>query len=242
MQRLRLMGLALMAIFALGAIASTAALAEEGGNPSILPTPTEKEPATFTSETVKTSTLETTKKLKIECTKATNKGEFTSNRKGKVEVDFTGCKSEEKKVAVACNTEGDANETILLAKANTGLLLVDVLLESKLRLGIVFKLEKEIIIKCNLLKDEVKGSVIGEFDFEKEPTTEEKLIKTKHYKVLFHQTNGEQALTTCDLAKEDCNGKTFKLEADLSGVGLFELAGEEAEVLILSEKEYEFHY
>ena len=47
MHRFRLLGVALMAVFALAAIASSPALAE---NPEILPTPSSTEPILFSSE------------------------------------------------------------------------------------------------------------------------------------------------------------------------------------------------
>ena len=105
MQRLRLLGIALMAIFALGAVASATASAEEIG---ILP----GKGTTFTSEGAKANTfvhvLETTKGSKISCTKLTNKGEMKTDLEGKVTIDY------EKNCALSgskCSTAGDAAGT-----------------------------------------------------------------------------------------------------------------------------------
>jgi hypothetical protein len=82
MKHVKLLGLALLALFALSAVASSVAMA----NPTILPTPTAGEPLTFTSKTKAGSVtaLESTSGKRIVCKEATNEGEFTSADHGKV--------------------------------------------------------------------------------------------------------------------------------------------------------------
>lgn len=229
MQRLRILGIALVAIFALSAIVSATASAEF---PEILPVPTPTAPLTFTSETVGGSKpiLETTKGVKIECAKATNKGEFTSQDLGTATIDFEGCESKGAK----CKAEGDVNGTILL---KTDIDLVDFKKGAELLLGLeILPLEggtNKLIITCGILKVEVKGSVIGRVHVKS-------LEKTKHATVLFTQTKGEQDIKECELLKAFCAGVKFLLEANF-GAG-FELAGELAEVLVLFPKEIEVHF
>jgi hypothetical protein len=249
MKRLKLLGLALIAIFALSAMATTAAFAE---NPLILPNPTAKEPLTFTSESVKGTKpkLETTKGTEIKCEKAKNSGSFTTGDAGTIEIDFEGCSTPVGAENVSCNSPGDKKGIILLnaTNGNGDIQLVDVLPEiekvKKLRLGVLITLLSDLNIECSLVKIKVLQSVIGLADIKGEPTTEEKLIKTNVMTLLFHQTKGEQEIKECDLLIATCGKegarKKFLLEANF-GAG-HELAGEEAEAVVTFAKEAEFHY
>jgi hypothetical protein len=91
MQRLKLLGLALMAVFALGAFASAAASAEE--LPNFLPEGTEANPVTFKDHS-KGGTLETKAGKKVTCTEDHSEGQATSKKLGSFDVLFLGCKSE----------------------------------------------------------------------------------------------------------------------------------------------------
>jgi hypothetical protein len=112
MKRLRIIGLALLALFALGAFAASMASAEEGVLPNT---------ATGTA-TGGVATLETTNKEKISCT-AVNVLEikFSTDQKGTATIHFTGCKAEG---ALPANSLGDANE-VILSKVNVLVCLVE---------------------------------------------------------------------------------------------------------------------
>jgi hypothetical protein len=76
MKRIRRMGPVLIALFALGAIASASASAE---NPEILPVPTKASPLRFTSATTGALTLQSTKEAnKVSCAKEKATGECPS--------------------------------------------------------------------------------------------------------------------------------------------------------------------
>lgn len=228
MQRLKLLGVALMAVFALSAIAS---VATASANPTILPEPTEKAPLLYSFLGIEKSVpvLEGTKEgSEIKCTVILGKGDFTSGESGPVDIDFEGCTAT--KGGASCTTAGDAKGTIL-AKATAT--LVDFKVGGVLELGILFTNVK-LTVPCGALTIEIQGSAIGKVDNVKNN------VKTKAALVLVHQTKGEQAITTCELLEAVCKGKTFKLESNV-GKG-FELAGEEAEANITFEKEAEVHF
>jgi hypothetical protein len=228
MKRFRLLGVALLAFMALGVVGASVAAAE---NPEILPTPTTAAPLKFTSVSDEGSApvLQATKEAgKIKCKDLTNKGEFTSARLGKITIDFLGeCESNKAK----CKTEGDTTGTILVSG---DIHLVDIEKGTELRLGVVVTLEKALVITCGVVKDEVKGAVIG---LVLEVTS---LVKTKHITADFNQTAGEQELKECKLDKAFCEGKKFLLESNF-GEG-FELSGQEVKDLITFEKEAEVHF
>lgn len=111
MKRIKLLGIALMAVFALGVIAAASASAAEPTK--VLPEPTVKEPLKFTSKGGK-GTLLTVGNNEVVCQSATDKGEFTSPNLGPVTVLFEGCKAKVPIIGTApCKGEGDNKETIL---------------------------------------------------------------------------------------------------------------------------------
>ena len=186
---------------------------------------------------------ETTKGLKVECEKLKNKGEFTSQRLGTVEIDFENCKSE----AVKCNTAGDPAGILLLTKPNTDIHLVDLLKGGKLLLGVAVILLKDVIIKCGVaLTIEVLNSngVLGVVDKLKNGELKD-LEKVPGILLLFHQVKGEQEFKECDLTVEFCGKegarKKFLLEAKF-GSPAEELAGEDTNDTITFAKEVEFHF
>jgi hypothetical protein len=103
MKRLRILGLSLLALLALGAVVANMALAEEG----VLP------PSNFTIKGG-TQALENLNKESLTCTSVTGTGvPDTVNNKDTHftgTLDFTGCKS----AGFPANTLGDPTETILL--------------------------------------------------------------------------------------------------------------------------------
>ena len=233
MHRFKLLGLALMAVFALGAVASSSALAE---NPEILPNPTALAPLTFTAEGTATSVLApSVGKRSIECEKILAKGEFTSARLGKTTIDFHNCKSE----GVKCWSLGDetsplGNKSVILVD-NADIHLVDILPLSTLALGAAVILLSELHLECQggllvLIKGTVIGEVIG-------PKTE---VKTKTGELSFKQSKGVQAIKKCDLTKEFCEGKEYNLLTNF-GAG-FEQSGEEAKATVTFNKEAAFDF
>jgi hypothetical protein len=224
MHRIKLLGLTLIAIFTLGAIASTTAFAEETGNPLVLLPKGGTFPVTFEGTSEK-ATLEGTKSTnKIQCEKDKNKGTIDSPRLGKVEIDFEGCKEPTSKAK--CTTPGDAAGTILVKLADIH--LVDILPNKVLEPGLAVLLLENIKIECGILevevlKDAIKGlqflgTVIGEIfkNAAKELLTSGAFIKA--FTVIFDRelnakkepVPGEHKVKTCDLALEFCEEKTKK--------------------------------
>jgi len=239
MKRIKLLGLALIALIALGAFASAGAFAE---NPEILPVPTEAKPANFTSEAGRTD-LHSTKDVLVICLKATNTGSFTTQDSGLVLIDFTECKSE----GANCNSPGQAAGVIL----TLGLIqLVDVLPTGTLDLGVVIepkeegveKHAKDLTFKCGgILSAVILGSVIGVVDNSAGALLKD-LEKFKEVKVLWAEgaSLGEQAIKECDLLKTFCAKGPFELKAEF-GKGE-ELAAEIAKGTLKFEKEWEVHF
>ncbi len=87
MQRIKLLGVAFMAVIALSAITAAMAQAE---NTKMLPEPTEAAPVTFTGSSG-AGTLETTGKETIKCTKDSSTGSAYSANLGTFVVSFEKC-------------------------------------------------------------------------------------------------------------------------------------------------------
>jgi len=118
MKRMRVMGLCLVAVFAVGA--ATAASA------SALPEFTGPFPKAFTS-TSKASLFETVGANKTKCSADTNSGAITGPQSGEIKIVFTGCKLGK----TPCNTLGVPPGTIA-----TSLL--------SMRIGYINKAKKEV--------------------------------------------------------------------------------------------------
>lgn len=239
MKRIKLMGLALIAVFLLGALGASSAMAEEGGNPEILPLPTPTAPLTFTSETDGPPRLVTTAGTEIQCKEATNEGEFTSKRLGTLHIDFKECK--EVKTEVSCTSTNDKTGEIL---TEGKIHLVDILPTGTLDLGLWFEPLAigggDLKFKCGIIGVEILGSLIGEVDNEHGELLKD-LEKGKHFIVLWkEEKQGEQLIKTCMLDEEFCKGKTFELKSTF-GKGE-ELAAEIADALVLFLKEIEIHF
>lgn len=236
MKRIRLLGLALIAVFALGAFASASAFAE---NPEILPVPSAGSPANFTSVAGEAK-LVTSGGSEITCTKATNKGLFTSQDLGTVDITFEGCKFPG---IGKCTSPGQAGGVIL---TEGDLHLVDVLVAGTLDLGVVITPHedgnsKPLTFTCGgIATVEVTGAVIGVVDNSAGALLKEN-TKFKELKVLWKQSStGEQEIKECMFSKAFCEGKKFLLESN-AGLGV-ELAAEIADATLTFEKEYEVHF
>ncbi len=105
MRRLKILGLALMAVFALSVVASASASAEEL---SFLPEPTAANPVTLEGTSGK-GTLETVGKSTVTCTSVTSLASLTGLKVGTYHLHFKGCKSS----GAPCNSVGDEKEVIL---------------------------------------------------------------------------------------------------------------------------------
>jgi hypothetical protein len=237
MKRISLMGLALIAIFALGGFASASALAE---NPEILPVPTEAVPLTFTS-TGGEAILQSTKEAnKTTCAKEKAKGSFTTQDKGSILIDFEGCVAK----GASCTSPGEAKGIILALGFTT---LVDVLPTATLDLGVLIEPKEEGSTTADLKYEcagvftvELLGAVISVIDNAKGELFTAN-TKTKELKVLTKASSlGEQEIKTCDLLKATCEGKTFGLTATF-GKGE-ELAAKIADLTLTFEKEAEVHF
>jgi hypothetical protein len=157
MRRLRIIGLALLALFALGAFAAGTASAEEGLLPNL------------TSEgSGKVMTLETTNKEKISCTavsilEARFLTEKEKDRHGTANLHFTGCKAEG---LVPFNSLGDEKEVVLLKV----LFLICLVEPTKLVFGLLIQPLETEHIEVPATKELIlmKGAYIAELE---SPTT-----------------------------------------------------------------------
>jgi len=166
--RIRMIGLALVAMFAMSAIVASAASAA-------LP---EQVPATgkFTG-TSGASTFETLKEEKVKCTSDAITGEITGAKSSKATITFKGCEG----LGLKCNSEGAGSGEIVLKV--TGELVY--IMKSTKEVGLINTLEKELTIKCTAFQTlKVKGSTLC-------PITPVN-TKTTKYKVVCKMTKGMQ--------------------------------------------------
>jgi hypothetical protein len=254
MKRIRLMGLMLIALFALGAFASASAFAE---NPTLLNStgevPTAAKPIKFESKsTAGTETILTgTKGKEIVCSGATNKGEFTSQDAGTVLIIFKGCESGLKS-GVLCTGVEDKTAGEILTKLNAQ--LVDVLISGTLDLGIWLEPKNDagtadVEFLCGgVLTAKILGSLIGVID-NKGGTLltakEGEEGKVEEVKVLWKQSaTGEQEITTCMTLVALCGekeankfsllgdfGKGHELTSERADAELFNFTGKTIKVL-----------
>jgi hypothetical protein len=163
MKRVRLLGLALMAVFALGVAAAATASAA----PGILFLEKESAPVEFTG-TSGAGELKTPAGT-IKCTANTDSGTIgttgeTHPNLGTATITFTGCKEKKVETLLACSSENakgekDAKETILLK----GDLHVVELLNAKneLEAGVAVILLETLLLNCGGGKVEVRGAAFG---------------------------------------------------------------------------------
>jgi hypothetical protein len=164
--------------------------------------------------------FETLAKTSMTCTSDVASGEFENGGAGVATITYTGCKSS----GVGCRSENakgekDAVETILVTKAK---LSVVNLKNTKKELagGIVTTLPETIKALCGLVKDELRGSVLGLITpINKEVLTSETL------KLELKQKEGVQEAGECQEPKETCEKLTkepfeVKLGEKFSGAGV----------------------
>jgi hypothetical protein len=233
MQRIKLLGLALIALVAFGAIASASAFAE---GPEITPTPTAEKPLSFTAKGGEATLQGTSSANQVKCLENETAGKFTTQDKGTGTVKFIDCRSELGK----CTSTGQSSGVIL---TEGEVQLVDVLPTSTLDLGLLIKPHADSPKQTEYLSFVcggtatiiILGSVIGVFDTSTGSllTSPSSFTSATEYKVLFKQSaQGKQEILTCMLLKATClnsEGKeiNFHLESDF-GLG-HELAAEIAD-------------
>jgi hypothetical protein len=160
MRRVRLLGLALLAVFALGVVAAATASATEAGilplGASFVQAPILKGTGGIITFTIGSSKL-ACQKSKVEATLGAA-GETHINL-GVGTLDIEECKVTKGESKTACNSPGDAAETVLL---KVDIHLLNVLTAGKeLEPGIGIKLLENLKLTCGLLKVELKGTMIG---------------------------------------------------------------------------------
>jgi hypothetical protein len=222
MKQVRIIGLMLLALLALGSFAASAASAEEG----VLP------PSNFTGESKETSTLETLNKEKISCTALSIlEGKFlvapepNPDQHGLANLHFSGCKAEG---LLSANTLGD-EPGIILVKV---LFLICLVEPVKLVFGVLILPEETVHIEVPFKSELVlvKGAVIAEL--------EGLGLKGKDFKFRLVGKEGDQTVAL----KCEINGKKFEhtlVGANDSEKKVDVMASENAKFLILFEKEVE---
>jgi hypothetical protein len=159
MKRVRLLGIAILAIFAVGAVAAATASATEAG---LLYLESSKTAFSFTG-TGGAGELKLGENS-VKCEKLEATGASTETKHvtlGTGSITFKGCKLEKEKVKTACNTEGDVKETVLVP---IDFHLFNALEGTKLQAGLaVLILNPNLKIKCaaGVTIVEVRGWTFG---------------------------------------------------------------------------------
>jgi hypothetical protein len=233
MTRPRILGIALVASFALGGVSTATATAE---TPEVLPVPTESSPLHFTEEQPATEWVGEQKGALFECKSGTFAGVLTSATLGTGVFTFTGCKSPIN--GAKCNSLGDPAGTILIA---AGIHIVTVLLPKgepapELMAGWLILLINRLHVECGAaLLLLIGNSVLAEFTKLAGSGT-----KTKEATATFSDSKGIQAIKECLTPKALCSGRTFGLD-DEAGEG-DEKAGQASEDKLTFENEVAFDY
>jgi hypothetical protein len=211
MKRLKLLGLALIAVFALSAAVTAVASAELV---SFLPTGSAASPVTFTAKSG-AGKLETLGGGKIECASDKGTGEVTSSDAGHFVVEFEGCKNPTLGVSCADLSHTDAQGVIKVEGAfdlRMGL--------SGQPLGIIaFLVNPDVHFLCSIVLFTVLGCAAGEI------TASQLNTLTNKVEVLLKQKAGENEILSIDnlaeTAMEECTLLTKQ------GTGTEETSGEE---------------
>lgn len=217
MQRLKILGLALVAVFALSAVVSATAFAL----PVVLPEPEEK----WTGESGK-SLLETLGGARIKCVKDKSEGTIEAKKPlGLFHITFEECKGEKGGFSGTCTGLGDKPGQILaLGKYH----LVNDKLGTPPGVGILFLLEHVHFI-CTIII-EVLVLVLGEVLCLIKPVNE----KVKHFEIVCEQSKGDPLETVY----WDENDKEVKMGLEGLKASLddktYEMSGQEGTALILT--------
>jgi hypothetical protein len=179
MHRFKILGLALMAVFAVAASTTAIASAEEA-----LPE--------FLTKTGWTGTSGEGKLLsaggEIKCTAGTNEGEMEASKKlGAFILFFTGCKSAKPIAGLKCNSEGDAAE-VILTKGTWHLVLLTI--PHVINFYLIWFLVTPFTVNCGggLALFKITGNVLGEIT----PAN----TLTKKYHIIVNVVSGRQGATS----------------------------------------------
>ena len=201
MKRVRLLGLALVSVFALGAAVAGVASAEV----SFLPLASSSLEYSFTISggAAKFGTLAG---KEITCTSSKGTGVVTSERLGTFKVEFEGC--EEPKLKVKCAG--------LSQPSDNGIIQMEG--EFHLRMGlsgqplglIAFLIKPDTHLLCSILLFVLLGCMVGEIDSELEKLISEVLILLKQSggenTILSIDNDAETAMENCDLLSKQGTG------------------------------------
>jgi hypothetical protein len=153
MKHLRLLGLALVAMLAVGATVMAVAASAELALPQLLGEV--GNPKAFEGKSVGEPKLEDANGNIVNCKAATGSGTQETDTLGIFHITFTGCKTE---LTGACTSSGDASESILTLGSFHYVL--DTLGSAEESVAILF-LIKEVTFECSVFaKNKVKGELL----------------------------------------------------------------------------------
>jgi len=219
MKRIRIIGLALVAVFAISAIASATASAAK---PEFVFAGIKKGLKAKSGS----ATLETASKEKVTCTSSSNGGEIEGGNGSKkvtgIIVKFKGCKSS----GFACSTSGAASEEIITNSLSGELGYIKAA-EKTVGLDLLPTGGGEFVeFNCagGIVKVKVKGSVIGQIT-----PVNKKVTTAEHFTLTFTQSGGKQGIEKFETGVKDTletskNGGAFEGSAEAATA---EVTGEE---------------
>jgi hypothetical protein len=212
MHRLKILGLALMAMFALAAVVQATANAANMTLPEFVT-------RTGWTGTSKAGKLTTASGNEIKCTAGTNEGTMEASKKlGTFTIDFTHCTSEKPLAGVACSSTGDAAETIL-THGSWHLVLNTI---SGTDHHLIWFLLEPLVVKCSVFEFKISGTLLGLIT----PAN----TLTKVYQIQVNVTNGRQE----DTGFENDSGELVDAALIANGEAAFE---ESASNFITTEKD-----
>jgi hypothetical protein len=216
MKRFRIIGLALLALFALGAFAASMASAEEG----VLPLKVK----TFNILSKKAK-LENTAKEPINCDELNGSGSFTNDSSGTATLDFNGCESGGFLVwSLGEIVPKVLAEALILAPVSFSICLIN---SEKLTFGLFVQTTSPVHVDNTSIGilTIVEGAVIGEI----------LTVKGKLFVVDFVGAEGKQKVTEC---KDEKGGvkKHSLTSTNLSETSKF-VASELVEALLIQSSE-----
>ena len=201
MKRVRLFGLVLVSVFALGAAVAGVASAEV----SFLPLGSSSLTYSFTISGG-ASKYQTLSGKTIACTSSSGTGEVSSERLGTFKVEFAGCEEPTLKVKCADLSQTSDNGRIKMEG------------EFHLRMGlsgqplglIAFLINPDVHLLCSILLFVLLGCMVGEIDSELEKLISEVLILIKQAAgentILSIDNDAETAMESCDLLGKQGTG------------------------------------
>jgi hypothetical protein len=203
MHRVKILGLAVMAVLAVAAVVASASASAAMTLPE------------FVTKTGWAGTSGAGRLLQgtadeIKCTAGTNSGTMEASKKlGTLTITFTGCKSEKPISGAKCNSTGDASETILTAGSWHIVLLTGPKGED---FHLIWILLTPLTVKCSIFEFAIKGNVLGEITpgntLTKKYALKVALVGGKQEFTSFENDNGELVA-----AKLESNGESATEES-----------------------------